>query len=139
TFSAPVLTEWRRDLMISNSSTRRDFSLRLISLFSALGIAGTDLGFSGSADQRRVAGDERISRTSESIHQENVFTASRKQVYEALTDAKQVTKVTAFSSVPKAPPAEISPDIGGSFSCFGGHIVGRHVELVLDERIVQPW
>jgi activator of HSP90 ATPase len=124
--------------MISNSS-RRDFSLRLASVFSAWGIAGTDLGFSGSADQRRVAADERISRTSESIHQENVFSANRKQVYEALMDAKQFTKVTAFSSVPKAPPAEISSDIGGAFSCFGGHIVGRHVELVPDERIVQAW
>ena len=125
--------------MISSSSTRRDFSLRLASVFSAWGIAGTDLGFSGSADRHRVAGDERISRTSETIHQENVFSASRKQVYDALMDAKQFTKVTAFSSVPKAPPAEISPDIGGPFSCFGGHNVGRHVELVPDERIVQAW
>ena len=125
--------------MITNSSTRRDFPLRLASVFSALGIAGTDLGLTGSAGQGRVAGNEQISHTAESIHQETIFDASRKQVYEALMDAKQFTKVTAFSSVPTAPPAEISADIGGSFSCFGGRIIGRHVELVPNERIIQAW
>ena len=39
----------------------------------------------------------------------------------------------------KAAPAEISRDVGGAFTCFGGHIVGRHVELVPNERIVQAW
>jgi activator of HSP90 ATPase len=36
-------------------------------------------------------------------------------------------------------PAEISREVGGAFSAFGGHIVGRNVELVRNKRIVQAW
>jgi activator of HSP90 ATPase len=36
-------------------------------------------------------------------------------------------------------PAEISPEVGGAFTLFGGHITGRHVELLPNERIVQAW
>jgi activator of HSP90 ATPase len=36
-------------------------------------------------------------------------------------------------------PTEISREEGGLFSLFGGHIVGRHIELVPNERIVQAW
>jgi len=85
------------------------------------------------------AGGQEISRTAESIHQEVLFQASRKRVYEALTDSQQFTKVTTFSPVVKAAPAQISREAGGWFRCFGGHIVGRHIELVPDERIVQAW
>jgi activator of HSP90 ATPase len=40
---------------------------------------------------------------------------------------------------PGVPPAQISPEVGGAFSLFGGIIVGRHIELVPSERIVQAW
>ena len=33
-------------------------------------------------------------------------------------------------------PTQISPELGGSFTLFGGHIVGRHLELLPDTRIV---
>jgi activator of HSP90 ATPase len=36
-------------------------------------------------------------------------------------------------------PAEISRDVGGAFSLFGGFITGRHVELVPNVRVVQAW
>ena len=36
-------------------------------------------------------------------------------------------------------PAEINREVGGAFSLFGGHIVGRTVELVPNQRIVQAW
>jgi activator of HSP90 ATPase len=36
-------------------------------------------------------------------------------------------------------PAEISREVGGAFTLFGGYITGRHVELVPNERIVQAW
>lgn len=36
-------------------------------------------------------------------------------------------------------PTEISRQAGGAFTLFGGHIVGRHVELVPYERIIQAW
>jgi activator of HSP90 ATPase len=124
--------------MISELFTRRGFSARVVALFSGVGLAESAFGFAANHPSEST-GDEEISRTSESIHQEVVFQASRKRVYEALTDPKQFTKVTTFSPVMKAAPAEISREAGGSFTCFGGHIVGRQVELVPNERIVQAW
>jgi activator of HSP90 ATPase len=35
--------------------------------------------------------------------------------------------------------AEIDPKVGGAFSMFGGLVVGRNVELVPNQRIVQAW
>jgi uncharacterized protein YndB with AHSA1/START domain len=67
------------------------------------------------------------------IHQEVVFKAAPKRVYEALTDSKQ------FSAVTGGAPADISKEVGGAFSCFGGMIQGRHVELMPGQRIVQAW
>ena len=89
---------------------------------------------------------EEISHSCETIHQEVVFKASRKRVYEALTDAKQFDKVMRLSAamqsgmVPgNAPAAEISREVGGAFSLFGGYVTGRHIELVPNERIIQAW
>ena len=70
---------------------------------------------------------------SEPIHQEVDFAASPQQVYEALTDSKQFT---AFSG---GIPAEIEPEAGGAFKCFGGQITGRMIELAPNRRIVQAW
>jgi uncharacterized protein YndB with AHSA1/START domain len=123
--------------MITQLFTRRDFSLRLASLLPALGVAGTVFA-SASAATSGVP-DEEISHNAESIHQEVVIKASPKRVYEALTDAKQFTKLTEFSDMKNAAPAVISREVGGSFSCFDGYITGRHVELVPNQRIVQAW
>ena len=131
--------------MVSNLFTRRDFSVRLAACVSALGVAGTAFGSTGSSRPARSAGSEEISHTGEAIHQEVVFKASRKRVYEALTDAKQFNKVVQLSAAmksgmpPGATPTELSREVGGAFSLFGGYIVGRHVELVPNERIVQAW
>jgi activator of HSP90 ATPase len=35
--------------------------------------------------------------------------------------------------------AEISREAGGTFTCHGGAILGRNIELVADKRIVQAW
>jgi activator of HSP90 ATPase len=67
-----------------------------------------------------------------SIHQEIDFSATPQQLYEALLDAKQFTE---FSSR----PAEINREVGGAFSLFKGHIIGRNLELIPNERIVQAW
>src|SRR3977135_1101884 len=58
------------------------------------------------------------------IHQEVSFNASPQRVYEALLDAKQFT---AFSDR----PAEINREVGGTFSLFAGHSIGRTLELIL--------
>jgi len=75
-----------------------------------------------------------------------VFKASRKRVYEALTDADQFGKVVQLSAVMQsggmktgAAPVTVSREAGGAFSAFGGYITGRQVELVPNERIVQVW
>jgi activator of HSP90 ATPase len=66
------------------------------------------------------------------IRHEVEFKASPQRVYEVLLDAKQFGAVTGS-------PAEIQPEAGGSFSCFGGFVIGRNVELVPQKRIVQAW
>ena len=117
--------------MTTQLFTRRDFSVRLASLFPVLGIAGA-AALAPAAATAQDAHDGEISRTAESIHQETVFKASRKRVYEAITDEKQFSKMTGL-------PAEISREAGGAFSCFQGQIKGRHVELVPNQSIVQAW
>ena len=110
-------------------------------------IAGAALAFGGFTLGATAAGaesTEEISRTAESIHQEPVFKANRKRVYEALTDATQFDKVIQLSGVTQTmhmrdKPTEISREVGGAFTLFGGYITGRHVELVPNERIVQAW
>jgi len=66
------------------------------------------------------------------LHQEVDIKANRQRIYDALLDSRQFT---AFSGA----PAEINREPGGTFSMFGGLIVGRNVELVPKERIVQAW
>jgi activator of HSP90 ATPase len=89
--------------------------------------------------------EDGISHTAESIHQEPVFQASRKRVYEALTDTRQFDKIVRLSGAMQSgmalgkSPTEISRQVGGTFTLFGGHIVGRHIELVPNQRIVQAW
>jgi activator of HSP90 ATPase len=111
-------------------------------------IAGVAISFLGglalSSTQVWAGAEEEISHTAESIHQEPVFTASCKRVYEALTDTEQFDKIIQLSGVMKSMhlggnPTEISRDVGGAFTLFGGYITGRHVELVPNERIVQAW
>jgi activator of HSP90 ATPase len=36
-------------------------------------------------------------------------------------------------------PTQISPELGGTFTLFGGHIIGRHLEMVANQRLVQAW
>jgi activator of HSP90 ATPase len=66
------------------------------------------------------------------IHQEIEFNATPQQLYEALLESRQFTE---FSGT----PAEINREVSGAFSLFKGHIVGRNLELVSNERIVQAW
>ena len=85
-----------------------------------------------------------ISRQSESIHQETLYKASRKRVFDALTDTAQFDKIIHIGSGKDIAslgdkPTAISRDEGGSFTIFGGHILGRQIELVPNERIVQAW
>ena len=130
-------TSQERDILRKSMSfNRRDFSIGLAASFAGLGIVPSALGAGESSP------DEEISLTAEAIHQEVIFKATPKRVYEALTDAKQFDRVVHLSeagmSLGKA-STEISTEAGGTFSLFGGYISGRHIELVPHERIVQAW
>ena len=70
--------------------------------------------------------------TSTSIHEEVDFKATPERIYEALLDSKQFAAFTGMA-------AEIHREPGGAFSCFEGIIVGRNVELIPNQRIVQAW
>jgi activator of HSP90 ATPase len=123
--------------MINQLHTRRDFSVRLATLFPVL-IAGTS--FASAASAASAIPGPVISHTAESIHQEVVFKASPKRVYEALTDVKQFDKLVQLSGISmKDAPTQLSSEVGGAFSLFAGHIVGRHIELAPNQRIVQAW
>jgi activator of HSP90 ATPase len=66
------------------------------------------------------------------IHQELEFNASPQQLYEALLDSKQFAEFSGR-------PAEINREVGGAFSLFKGHIIGRNLELIPNKTIVQAW
>jgi activator of HSP90 ATPase len=74
------------------------------------------------------------------IHQETDLKASPKQLYEVLISSKAFSDCTK-KSFPSFSPASARIDsvVGGSFSLFDGHIVGRILELVPNERIVEAW
>jgi activator of HSP90 ATPase len=120
---------------LTNGPTRRQAIASVVGAFSGLSLGSTG-AWAGAEDG--------ISHAAEAIHQEPVFKASSKRVYEALTDAKQFTRVIQLSGVLQAmhlpdKPAEISREAGGAFALFGGFITGRHIELVPNVRVVQAW
>lgn len=80
--------------------------------------------------EQKPAGAANRMRTS--LHEEIDLQAGPQRIYEVLLSAKQFAAFTGL-------PAEIDPKAGGAFSMFGGQIVGRSVELVPNQRIVQAW
>ena len=79
-----MMSERRNQNALANSPTRRQVIAGAAMMFGGLALGLTKL---------RAATGEEISRTAESIHQETVFKANQKRVYEALTDAKQFNEV----------------------------------------------
>lgn len=119
---------------------RRKFSIVLGSFVSAFALCEPAFG------KAIAGGEEEISHSCETIHQTVVFKASRKRVYEVVTDEKEFDKVVKLSAAVAqagmslgSKPTQIAREAGGPFTLFGGHIIGRHVELVPGERIVQAW
>ena len=104
---------------------------KILGISITLAMVGTACG---SAAQKSAA--ETLSTGAQlksiTIHQEVDFKASPQRVYEALLDTKQFN---AFSAM----PAEINREVGGAFTIFSGHIIGRNLELIPNKRIVQAW
>jgi activator of HSP90 ATPase len=67
-----------------------------------------------------------------SIHYEIDFHSGPQRLYDAILDQKQFAAFSGHA-------ATIDPAPGGAFSMFGGLIVGRNVELLPNQRIVQAW
>jgi activator of HSP90 ATPase len=131
-----ITSSWTSLETVSATPTRRQ-------LISGAAIALGGLALGSNATWARV--EDEISHAAESIHMEPVFTASRKRLYDTLTDAKQFNEVVKLGLATKSgmikdpTPGTISREVGGTFALFGGFIVGRHLELVPNERIVQAW
>jgi activator of HSP90 ATPase len=70
--------------------------------------------------------------TRTALHQEIELPAAPARVETALLDTQQFTAFTGL-------PATIDPHEGGALNLFGGLVVGRNIELVSGQRIVQAW
>jgi uncharacterized protein YndB with AHSA1/START domain len=68
-----------------------------------------------------------------SIHQEVTINASPADVYRVLTSSEDFARMTGGRA------ADISKNVGGAVSMFGGDIRAQNVELVPGKRVVQAW
>ncbi len=116
---------------LANSPTRRQLFAGLAVAFGSFAAASEVWGIPQQPDIKEVPSKPE-NRTRTSLHMELEFAVAPQRIYEALLDSKQFT---AFSGM----PAEIDRKEGGAFSMFGGMIVGRNIELIPNQRIVQAW
>jgi activator of HSP90 ATPase len=133
-FSEEFVNTFDNSLAPTLPSTRRQW---------LSGLAVTAGAFALACESRADSANG-LSHTAEAIHQEIVFKAAPQRIYAALTDAQQFQKVELLSGAMKdtdlnAKPAKISIEPGGAFSIFGDYIIGRQLELVPGQRIVQAW
>ncbi len=104
---------------------RRQF---LVGAAASLGVLALNAGSASAAAVILDSSDA----TKTFLHQEASFNASPARIYEIFLSSKEFAAMTKL-------PADISPDVGGAFSMFGGVIVGRNIELIPAQRIVQAW
>jgi len=112
-------------------SARRTFIANLGLAFAGL-MAGSGLQVAAAQQPMGETPARESNRDSTSLHQDVDFAAPASRIEGALLDEKQFAAFTGL-------PATIDPHAGGAFSMFGGLIVGRNVELLRDQRIVQAW
>jgi activator of HSP90 ATPase len=125
------MTERTKPAGLKYPPTRRQISTGIA--MALLGVASTSSTWGQGAqppEQEKPGTSPNQKRTSlqEDIH----LKSSPQRIYAILLDAKQFAAFTGQ-------PAEIDPREGGAFSLFAGQIVGRNVELVSNQRIVQAW
>ena len=115
---------------LSHATTRRQMIAGVAVAFGSL----ADGHIWGKTQQQAMKETPRTAANAKrtSLHLEFEYKASPQHIYEALLDSRQFA---TFSGM----PAEIDPKEGGAFSMFGGMIVGRNVELVPNQRVVQAW
>jgi activator of HSP90 ATPase len=102
-------------------------------MIGRLGIALTGLAASVRGSQNMVDKPGSVANKDRtSLHMEVPMKASAERLYDTLLDAKQFGRFSRAA-------AEIEPKAGGAFSLFDGQIVGRNIELIPGQRIVQAW
>ena len=114
---------------LADTPTRRQVIVRGAAAFASLAMGSVHAVAQQTMTEAQSTGPEKAKTY---LHQEVDFKASPHRIYEILLDSRQFA---AFSGE----PATISSEAGGSFSMFGGKIVGRNIELVPNQRIVQAW
>lgn len=120
----------KRDGYTPNPTTRRQVISRLTVTLGSLAMSSSI--FAKALLRSPEAPSTAASPEGRSLHQEVEFQAGPQRIFEALLDAQQFAAFTGL-------PATIDSQAGGAFSMFGGMIVGRNIELVLNQRIVQAW
>jgi activator of HSP90 ATPase len=130
----------------SNTLSRRSLLIGMATLPAGLGAAADEPAMTKMGNAKTSAAAARgLSHTSEMIRQEVTFDASPQRVYQALTTTKDFDSVTRLSdaavllAAAGAKPTAISTELGGPFTMFGGYIIGRHLEMLPAERLVQAW
>jgi activator of HSP90 ATPase len=124
------MTQKMKPIDFAHSPTRRQLIAGAAVTVGALAATSALYGKPRQSMTEKQSTGADAARTS--LHQEIDLKASPQKVYEILLDSKQFA---AFTGI----PAEINREPGGAFSMFGGMIVGRNVELVANQRIVQAW
>lgn len=136
--AARTLTPSSASTMTAHDQSRRQFAQSLT--LATIGAAAL-----GVAPARRLAAttgsqhEADVSRDAEAIHQLIYFNVPPARVYHTLMDPHEWVAIMRFSSVPNAPLPKIDGHVGSEFALFGGHILGRQIELVPGTRVVQAW
>jgi activator of HSP90 ATPase len=122
------------------TNNEKHFACKSFSRIAALIIPVFFLQFSAHAqNMQNTMGEKKTADSAITIHQEIDFKASPQQIYTALLNDQEFSKITAQMKGFPAKSATIDSATGGTFSLFGGHIIGRNLELVPNQRIVQAW
>jgi activator of HSP90 ATPase len=124
------MTEKNRPTLLCEAPARRHALSRIAVALGSLAAASKLWGATQQPMKEAPATPANQTRTS--LHQEVDFKAGPQRIYDALLDSKQFAALTGL-------PAEIDSKAGGAFSMFGGLIVGRNIELIPNQRIVQAW
>ncbi|HXB46829.1 MAG TPA: SRPBCC domain-containing protein [Streptosporangiaceae bacterium] len=67
-----------------------------------------------------------------SIQQQATIPATPAQVYAILADAEVLSALSGMSG-------QAGRSAGEEFSAFDGHVTGRQIDMVPDQRVVQAW
>jgi activator of HSP90 ATPase len=111
--------------------TRRQALAGVTAAFAGIAL-GSPLRSQGQPQDAKETPAAAANKTTTFLHQETSFATSPHRLYKLLLDSKNFAAFTKMK-------ARIDPKVGGAFSMFDGMIVGRNVELIPDQRIVQAW